>query len=318
MKTVTQIFQQLQPALEELEQNRVKTLRKANRLLLITLGIGIVAGGLVFRLGLENVPTFLWIILGIGAIIPVAFHFSFLKRLKDTYKQKVITKIVQSINPTFQYQPKAHISLKDFKKGQLFRGQIDRYTGEDYVTGKLDKTDFRFSEVHAERQHTDDKGNTNYSTIFEGLFMIADFHKHFKGITVVVPDRSEKILGGWLGKKIQKMGRGRKGLVYMEDPEFEKAFAVFSTDQIEARYILSTSMLRNILALKDRFNCKVYLAFIDSYVSIAIDWNRNILEPNIRQSLLNETTIEKFVGEILSCLEIIEILNLNTRIWTKL
>ena len=43
-------------------------------------------------------------------------------------------------------------------------------------------------------------------------------------------------------------------LVKLEDPEFEKSFVVYSGNQTEARYILSTSLMRRILDYK--VNCK--------------------------------------------------------------
>ena len=36
----------------------------------------------------------------------------------------------------------------------------------------------------------------------------------------------------------------------LENPDFEKTFDVYSTDQIEARYLLSPSMMERLLALE--------------------------------------------------------------------
>ena len=55
---------------------------------------------------------------------------------------------------------------------------------------------------------------------------------------------------GFLGTKLQKMNKGRGDLVKLENPEFESEFAVYSGDQIESRYILSSSLMERILSFK--------------------------------------------------------------------
>lgn len=80
-------------------------------------------------------------------------------------------------------------------------------------------------------------------SIFKGLLLIVDFHKHFAGQTFLFPHNAESLLGN-VGRFFQKMGgRTETDLLRMEDPEFEEVFAVYSTDAIEARYILSTAMM---------------------------------------------------------------------------
>jgi hypothetical protein len=130
----------------------------------------------------------------------------------------------------------------------------DRYRGEDYIEGVIDKTDIRLSELHTEyRQVTyDSKGRRreHWVTIFRGLFISADFHKHFHGVTLVLPDTEQSWLGGfgqWLQSISAKLGNQPGELVKMEDPEFERLFKVFSTDQVEARYILTPNMIRRIV-----------------------------------------------------------------------
>lgn len=158
---------------------------------------------------------------------------------------------------------------------------------------------------------------TKYRTIFRGLLLIADFHKHFNGRTFLFPDFAEKTFGGF-GRALQKMG-GRSGtdLVQMEDPEFEKAFAVHSTDQVEARYILSPAMMCRFLDLRNKFGDDVRVAFKQSSVWIAVPHRSSFLEPSTKVSATDSTQIEKMLFELSSFLDIVEELDLNTRIWTK-
>lgn len=293
-----------------MEEKRKKTLRQGQNIFFVALAIVGLAGLIGFQAGF---PIPILILMGATVIISGGIYAYKRSQLIKTYKDEVITEIIHSIDDRFYYNRQGKISEAEFKASQLFQ-RPDRYGGEDGITGKLDKTDFEFSEIHAEYQTQDSDGNTSYGTIFKGLFMIADFHKDFQGHTVVLPDRTGE---GWFGRMVKSSKKQGKEVAKMENPDFEKDFDVYTTDQVEARYILSTSMLENIMNLKKRFNSTIHLAFLNSCVYIAISWNKKFLEPNLKNSLLDENTIHQYLDDIWLCLEIIEELNLNTRIWTK-
>ena len=103
----------------------------------------------------------------------------------------------------------------------------------------------------------------------------------------------------------------------MENAEFEKEFVVYSNDQVEARYILSTSMVQRILDLRKNYNTKVYLSFINSKVFLAFENSGNLFEPKFKQSITDSDYIRVFYKELRDCLSIVDDLNLNTRIWSK-
>ena len=54
------------------------------------------------------------------------------------------------------------------------------------------------------------------------------------------PDVAEKLLGNFLGNLVQKYNFPQSGkLVKLENVKFEKEFAVYGTDQIESRFVLT-------------------------------------------------------------------------------
>jgi hypothetical protein len=312
LKEFSEIYKQLLPELETVEEFRKAKLKSSKKFLTIGI-VGLATCAIVSAIVAE------WIPLIPGAIIMIVGlvgYFGGVKAYKNEFKSRVITPFIKVINPTLSYQAKGHISKQQFKESKIFSESPDRFSGEDYIAGKIDKTEVEFSELNAQYRTTDSKGRSQYHTFFRGLFLIADFHKHFKGRTMVLPDTSEKMLG-FIGKKLQKLNFGRDQLVYMEDPEFEKEFVVYGTDQIESRYILSVSMIQRILDLKKKAGCKIYLSFLNSNVYLAVYWSKNILEPNIRESATNSETLNKFYRELSFCFGIIDDLNLNTRIWSK-
>ena len=145
---------------------------------------------------------------------------------------------------------------------------------------------------------------------------MADFNKHFKTHTLVLPDTAEKLLGK-IGQSLQSMNRTRGELIKLEDPEFEKEFCVFGDDQIEARYILSPALMHRIVEFKRKWNTKVYLSFRDSKVYIAIKLNKNLFETRLFKTIVDYSFIEENVKYLILLISIVGDLNLNTRIWTK-
>jgi hypothetical protein len=313
MKPFNQIFSELLPQLEELELSRQQQYRSAKKWLNITIGIGIAT--VVVLLFVRHPATIF-----IGGLIAAAFYFLGYypkeKRYKEEFKDKVFHRIIQAVNPNLGYNKSQFISEAKFFESKIFTERADRYSGEDHISGMVDKTEIEFSELHTQEKRTGNKGRTYYVTIFKGLFMIADFHKNFQGHTLVLPDTAEKLFG-FLGKKFQSWNFTREQVVHMENAEFEKEFVVYSNDQVEARYILSTSMIQRILDLKKKYNTKVYLSFINSKVFVALYNDQNLFEPKFKESITNSDYIRTFYSELCDCLSIVDDLNLNTRIWSK-
>ncbi|MBK9503985.1 MAG: DUF3137 domain-containing protein [Bacteroidetes bacterium] len=91
---------------------------------------------------------------------------------------------------------------------------------------------------------------------------------------------------------------GRPDVVRLEDVEFEKQFVVYSSDEVEARYILSTSFMEQIMAFKRKqmpiFNCRL-LAIMLMW---AIPMKENMFEPSIRKTVLNFEDIKMYYSQL--------------------
>ncbi len=237
------------------------------------------------------------------------------------FKNSVIAALVGFLDKGLVYNWESHIGLEEYQNSRIFLQRVDRYSGDDLVSGKLDKTRIRFSELHTEykTQTTDSKGHTetHWHTIFKGLFFIADFNKDFNGCTVVLPDVAEKMLGGFLGGLLQNMNLSRAKLIKLEDPEFEKNFAVYGEDQVTARYILSTSLMERLLAYKKETNKTVYFSFVDSRIYVAVAYNKNLFEPKIFGTILSFEAIKEYFLDLKLAVDLVDELSLNTRIWSK-
>jgi hypothetical protein len=298
----------LLPVLHELEAERQKLVR--NFLLYM-------AGALVLAF-----PLFVFVHPVAGAapliIAIVAYYIKFgqtISEKKNRFKQEIIGKTVTFLHGNLSYDHTRCIDKATYFRSKLYLENISRYNGDDLVSGTVGKTAIRFCELHTQQVRKSGK-NTTVVTIFRGLFFIADFNKKFIGETFVLQDTAESTFGS-LGTFFQKMNISRPKLVKLEDIEFEKAFAVYGTDQIEARYILSTSLMQRIMEFRNKTGKNISLSFIDSNVFIGIPVARDLFEAPMFTTLVNYSMIAEYYNYLALCIGIVEDLDLNTRIWTK-
>lgn len=151
---------------------------------------------------------------------------------------------------------------------------------------------------------------------FSGMFAIIDFNKKFNGNTVVLPDKLEKRMG-YLAKTIQSLKLNRKQLINLENTEFENEFVVYGTDQVEARYILTTAFMERIVALKRKMERPIMLSFNNNKLYMAIQHPNGFFSLPQNKNLITSNAFELFVGNISNAIGIVEDLNLNSSIWKK-
>jgi hypothetical protein len=311
---------ELLPTLTHLEVDRKKVVTNAYK----WIALGLLPFALSVLANRGSVLDGSWIALIVGVVISLIVYFFLnykkIGEIQGRFKNEVIAKMVKAIDPSLSYQAGGCVSESDYHRSKLYLSQINKYKGDDLVQGRIDKTAIRFSELltQMEKETRDSKGNKSKSvtTIFKGLFFVADFNKKFIGETVVLPDTAESLFGS-LGTMFQKWNFQRDQLVKMEDPEFEKAFAVYGTDQVEARYILSTSLMQRILQFKLKTRSAISLSFIQNEVFIGVPLNENLFEAPFFSSMVKYERIESFNKYLVLFIGIVEDLNLNTRIWTK-
>ncbi|MCK5306308.1 MAG: DUF3137 domain-containing protein [Candidatus Omnitrophica bacterium] len=304
----------LMPELRVIEEKRKKVLKKVFLWggsicgLFCLILVGLILLGLGFQF-------IIFAVVGLAAALGLTFRL-LTANYTGEFKTKIIKKIVSFIDEGLSYSKDGCIPRADFILSKIFHRRPDRYRGDDYVSGMIDKTKLRFSEVYAEYETRDSKGNRHWHKLFKGLFFIADFNKDFKGTTVVLPDTAERLLGG-LGSFFQKMNVVRGQLIKLEDPEFEKLFAVYGDDQIEARYILSTSLMKRIVDFKKKTGRQIYLSFVGSLIFVAVSFRKNLFEPNVFKTVLDFGQISEYYQDLELAIGVVEDLNLNTRIWSK-
>ena len=322
LRDLAKFPEEMAPLIQSLEAMRQEYLSKkikANRVAVIA---GVIGLCVVIALIASRVSIFpLFIVTGFLAVIVSIIRHTMLNSSRTQYltrfKFELFTQVTKRIAPEIDYQPHTSRSKEDLKATGLINSRIDRFSGQDYFSGKYGDTQMGFSEVHAERRETRSAGKgrtrTVWVTVFRGIFFSADFHKHFQGQVIIEPDIAESTFG-WLGRKVQGLS---DDLVRLENPVFENAFKVRATDQVEARYLLTPTMQERLLELQNTWGRNTMVSLQAGWVHVLIpspgDWFE--CDPEIAADNLKQ--IQTFGHQLLRVLDVIDTLDLNTRLWTK-
>lgn len=318
MKPVQQFIEQKLDTLKKIEQERRDLLNYGLKLTCIAIGC------IVFGLLIGEIfhAFFLKVFIPLGGI-GVALYCWQRKygEYKINFKEKIIGEIVKFIDPSLNYSPSNYIEEEIFLESDIFNITPDRYYGSDYVEGKIGFTEIKFSYINAqyktESTHTDSDGHTHtdehWHIIFNGIFLIADFNKHFKSQVLIFPASSIKLFNV-LKKKFMFFSKWET--INLENPEFDKYFIVYGTDQVDARYILSTSLMQRLIDYRKKIGQDFYVSFKNSmmYMAIPGDYSFNpVLFEKIRSY-----KIQQYYNTLSMIVSVVDELNLNTRIWSKL
>src|SRR5690606_23428736 len=90
--------------------------------------------------------------------------------------------------------------------------------------------------------------------------------------------------------------------VNLEDPRFTNQFIVYSTDQVEARYVLSMAFMEKIIALKEKFDQSILLSFQNKQMYLAVKNKHGLF--SFPSGKLDEKTVEELAEDINTALEI--------------
>lgn len=252
--------------------------------------------------------------------IPVAVLRKMEKKFAFKYKKIVIPEIIKNENAS--YFPDKMLSQEEFMSCSLFSvHQIYKFNGSDLIEGQFEGVNYKLSYLNVfdrEIEKSDNKTEIKIQEIFNGMLFLSEFNKKFQGKTIIIPDISRELLGNVIGEMINELsGRMGKKLVKLEDPVFESNFSVYSTDQIEARYILTPSTIERINDLKNHFFDTFKISFSDNTLYIAVFSQRNLFDPDIFSPLNNQMFFEKYCRNLSYFLNIVRDLKLNLNLYDK-
>ncbi len=255
---IEKIKERLRPHLSKLEALRVECyatyLKRKDLALYIGVPLVVIALGLeLFYMGGLPVIGFI-----LGALIYYWVH-ACLKPYKLSYKKLVLPAVLKGFGD-FKYDVSGCIDMDKIKKTHI-TPYYNRIKSDDYFHGNIDDIHFEFCELKLQV-----KRDKNTSTVFKGAAILLTMPFEFQAHTTVGRDIGK--FANFLKDKLSN-----KESVRLENPEFERRYEVYSTDQQSARYILSPAMLERLIDLDTLFYKKLTIAKISK--------NKDLLEAHI-------------------------------------
>lgn len=206
----------------------------------------------------------------------------------------------------FRYDYQEKIPDTYLKNSALFK-EYNSSTGDDYFIGTYADVKITISEEKLQHISRDYRNLEIKKNIFTGICILFEMNKNFSGHTVVLKDHGvlnvfHKIPG------LQK--------VILEDSGFERYFEVYSDDQIEARYLLTTGFMERILHLRDLYDGKsIQMCFNNNQLLLAIPTTQNMFEANsFFRSNINRRKIDTVFEQFYTIFSIVKLLKLNQKI----
>ncbi|RAN30595.1 hypothetical protein HY3_05455 [Hyphomonas pacifica] len=185
------------------------------------------------------------------------------------------------------------------KAAGLFRGH-SKSRFEDLITGE--RAGAKFALVEA----TLATSGKNSTTVFQGILVHIEYPERFLGRTLMA--RS-----GWW-----KRGRNAAGLkkVDLISKELDRAFTVYSTDQVEARALLSPDRMERLIALERHFSGgKLRGIFEDGHMSLVLEAGDQFEAGSIFRPLVDASRFTSALTELGLVCDLID--GFLTRDWVK-
>ena len=291
---------------KEIENLRIDTnkkIKKYNRISFIICGLSIVViiiMALLINLYLLFLLYGVFMMIIISSIITIGKTSKSVNKFTDLYKEKIVSNVFKKIFDDVEYIPGKGIEEKILEDTQLiYTG--DRYYSNDYIKGKYKNINFEFSDVHISEKHEDSDGDTTYTTIFSGQWMIFDFNKSFKSKLSI----ATKYFG------IVNHVRN----VELEDIDFNKNFSVWAEHEEDAFYLLTPNYMEKIKRLKDDIKSNFSLCFVNNKLYIGLDNSKDLFEPNMKINIDIKKEEEKIKDEIKIMTKFIDDLKLDNNLF---
>jgi hypothetical protein len=198
----------------------------------------------------------------VGLVLAYTIAYLPLQALGDRMKAAALSAIAAAINVRYAGEGGQPETMARFRMLDLLPSH-DRSRFEDFFHGERLGCTFDLCEAVLEDRRRDKDGKTSYVTVFRGQMMRLAFPKKFLATTVVRRD---------LGIFNALRGMGELKRVGLGDSTFERSFEVYSSDQVEARYLVHPVFMERLLELEKLYKGRnLRCAFEDGDLLVAVE-----------------------------------------------
>ena len=304
---------------------------------------------------IKFLPTMLMISIPvIVLLIPYFSSNSFAKKLKKNCMRDVITAFGnmqwynKEVCPIVDSDINTDYQLRESELFSLYNRRSD----DDMFEGSFKDVKFTISETNLSYETGSGKNRT-VRHVFDGVIINFDANKTIKNKTIIatkndtnIKNRSWSFLSlitvliclpiGIYMKDMEVCFYGVLGLISfiiaiysektnknkevlneikLEDPEFNKKYKAYSSDEVEGRYLITTAFMERFKNLQTAFGARgAKCSFYGESLMFAISTNKNLFEiGNLFTPLNSPKQLEKFFNELISILALIDYFKLDEK-----
>ena len=302
-------YAELKPALEKVEQVRHEKLASLERRKKIAWPVGA-----VLTLFCGRIDWFLFMFFkdsddGFVGVTAVALGILYgwvtapKREYIKQYKQDIMPRIAKAA-AALMYNVKGSLAMETIKPSKIVPA-YDKAVCEDGFTGCYKGTDINFCELKLTETQGSGK-NRRTVTKFKGLVILLEMNRKFLGHTILVRDQNS--IGSWFTEKTSKMMRAD-----LVDPAFEELFNVYTTDQVEARYLIDPVIMEKLTDMKDHYKGEnITAAYFNSQMLIMVASAYNFFEPpDIYSHAIDMGAVQMLRSEVEQIVSIIDFLEMH-------
>lgn len=276
-------------------------------------------------------------------ICPYSANKNFCKLLKNHFRYKLCT----AFGNMEWTQGDRGISDNALVLSDLF-AVFNTRSCDDMFKGNVKGVNFTISETCLRQINKASRYNS-VVTIFKGVIINFDVNKTVKNKTIITSKKDKNIRGTNLGiytiifsfgvqfafsrefgllilimvgaviyGLCSKLVSGKKeklAEIKLEDAEFNRRYNVFSSDEIEGRYLVTPAFMERFKNLETAFGSKLSkCSFYGNSLMFAISTNKNLFEiGNLYHKLDDPKQFENFFNELSSILVLIDYFKLDEK-----
>ena len=285
-------------------------------------------------LNIAFMPTFAFIVICV-AILSYLLYVT-LKREMIVENEKLIKEIVIYIShdTNASYEPNKRIKEDNIKEMELFDLNNLKYNGKNAILVNYKGNNMSFADMEVyyikeklvEETTYDNQGNKIVKQkikkfkkhIFDGCYISATLNKRIAEHIYMIPNNiSDLLLNGAIRDYITYSGDEVK----LENLDLSKKYKVYSDDEIQARYVLSMSLMERINKIDNELNGKKYIVFKEGrrFVICLEDFKiedlRKFTLPIIRNEEKEIEVVKYIYSNILKLFKVYDILDLGNDLY---
>jgi hypothetical protein len=288
--------EQIEPWLVSHEDARRKGIASFQQGLVLSAAVGAGLAFVIYLFAKEWPPG---LIFGFMAtVLGSAFAYGPLSKLEEQVKGRLVDTLAKAVGVAFKtsgFDPPAFERLKALRLAPSY----DRSSFEDLFHGQRQGCSFDLYEAHLESETRDKDGDRSYTTVFRGQIIRIAFPKDFAGVTIVRRDAGVFNALRSMGSQLQRVGLG--------DSRFERTFEVYSSDQVEARYLVHPVFMERLLELETAFKGKsIRCAFEKGDLLVAVEGGDKFEIGSMFQPMASPERVRKVVNDIAQVLKLMD------------